>query len=189
MFKKRFHKGSCVCKSRIERERDLRIISISGYLNKSNEKLQGSKSEHQFSSVIQSCPTLCDPMDCSTPGFPIHHQLPELIQTHVHRVGDAIQPSHPLLSPSPPTFNLSQHQGLFKWVSSSHQVANVLEFLLQHQSFQWVFRTDFLLDGLLLLVVAKQLFLFCLNCMSSLQLKQKLHLLSNVLFPSSPYFN
>ena len=64
--------------------------------------------------VTQSCPTLCDPMDCSTPGFPIHHQLPELAQTHVHRVGDAIQPSYPLLSPSPPAFNLSQHQGLLQ---------------------------------------------------------------------------
>ena len=80
----------------------------------------------QFSSVTQSCPTLCNPMDCSTPGFPVHHQLPEMTQTHVHWVGDAIQPSHPLLSPSPPTFNHSQHQGLFKWVSSWHQVAKVL---------------------------------------------------------------
>ena len=77
----------------------------------------------QFSSVIQSYPSLCNPMDGSTPGLPVHHQLPEFIQTHVHRVGDAIQPSHPLSSPSPPAFNLSQHQGLFKWVSSSHQVA------------------------------------------------------------------
>ena len=68
----------------------------------------------QFSSVAQSCLTLCDPMDCSTPGLPVHHQLPELAQTHVHRVSDAIQPSHPLSSPSPPTFNLFQHQGLFK---------------------------------------------------------------------------
>ena len=84
----------------------------------------------------QSCPTLCDPMDCSTPGFPVHHQLPELPQTFVHRVGDAIQPSHPLLSPSPPASNLSQHQGLFQWLSSSHQVAKVLEFQLQDQSFQ-----------------------------------------------------
>ena len=72
------------------------------------------------SSVAQLCPTVCNPMDCSTPGFPIHHQLLELTQTHVHRVSDAIQQSHPLLSPSPPTFNLSQHQGLFQWVSSSH---------------------------------------------------------------------
>ena len=97
----------------------------------------------QFSSVAQSCPTLCNPIDCSTPGLPVHHQLPELTQTHVHRVSDAIQPSHPLLSPSPPAFNLSQHQGLFKWVSSSHQVAKVLELQLQHQSFQWIFRVDF----------------------------------------------
>ena len=100
----------------------------------------------QFSSVAQSRLTLCDPMDCSTPGFPVHHQLPELAQTHVHRVGDAIQPTHPLSSPSPPAFNLSQHQGFFQWVSSSHQVAKVLEF--QHQSFQWLFRTDLLQDGL-----------------------------------------
>ena len=90
----------------------------------------------QFSSVTQSCPTLCDPMDCSTPGFPVHQQLPELTQSPVHQVSDAIQPSHPLLSPSPPTFNLSQHQGLFQGVSSSHQVAKVPELQLQHQSFQ-----------------------------------------------------
>ena len=74
----------------------------------------------QFSSVAQSCLTLCDPMDCSTPGHPVHHQLPEFNQTHVHWVGDVIQPSHPLSTPSSPTFNLSQHQSLFKWVSSSH---------------------------------------------------------------------
>ena len=72
------------------------------------------------------------PMDCTTPGFPVHHQLPELTQTHVHRVGDAIQSSHPLSSPSPPSFSLSQHQGLFQWISSSHLVAKVLEFHLQH---------------------------------------------------------
>ena len=75
----------------------------------------------QFRSVAQSCPILYDPMDCSTPGLPVHHQLPEFTQTHLHLVSDAIQPSHPLLSPSPPAFNLSQHQGLFKWVSSLHQ--------------------------------------------------------------------
>ena len=98
----------------------------------------------QFTSVAQSCLTLCDPMDCTTPGLPVHYQLPEPTQTHVHWVGDAIQPSHPLSSPSPPAFNLSQHQGLFKWVSSLHQVAKVLEFQLQHQSFQWILRTDFL---------------------------------------------
>ena len=98
----------------------------------------------EFGSVAQSCPTLCDPMNCSTPGLPVHHQLPESTQTHVHCVGDAIQPSHPPSSPSPPAVDLSQHQGLFKWVSSSHQMAKVLEFQLQHQPFQWIFRTDFL---------------------------------------------
>ena len=102
----------------------------------------------QFSSVTQSCLTLWDPLDCSTPGLPVHHQLPELTQTYVHWVSDAIQPSHPLLSPSPPALNLSQHQGLLKWVSSSHLVAKVLEVQLQHQSFQWIFRSDFLSDGL-----------------------------------------
>ena len=84
----------------------------------------------RISSVAQSCPALCDPMDCSMP--------------HVHQVGDAIQSSHPLLSPSPPVFNLSQHQGLFQWVNSLHQVVKVLELQLQHQSFRWTFRTDFL---------------------------------------------
>ena len=98
----------------------------------------------QFRSVAQSCLTLCNPMDCSTPGLPVHHHLPEFTQTHVHWVSDAIQTSHPLLSPSSPTFNLSQHQGLFKRVSSLNQVAKVLEFQFQHQSFQWTPRTDFL---------------------------------------------
>ena len=98
----------------------------------------------QFSSVAQSCATLCDPMDCSTPGFPVHHQLPELTQTHIHQVSDAIQLSHPLSSLSPPAFNHSQHLGLFEWVSSLYQVVKVLEFHLQHQSFQWIFRTDIL---------------------------------------------
>ena len=96
-----------------------------------------------FSSVTQSSPTLCDLMDCSTPGFPVtnsHHQFPELTQTHVHWVGDANQPSHPLSSPSPPALNLSQHQGLFQWIGSWHQVTKVLEFQLQHQSFQWIFK-------------------------------------------------
>ena len=94
----------------------------------------------QFSSAAQSCPTLCDPMDCNMPGFSVH-QLPEHAQTHVHCVRDVIQSSYPLSSPSPPAFNLSQHQGLFQWVSFLHQVAKVLEFQLQHQSFQWIFRT------------------------------------------------
>ena len=87
-------------------------------------------------------------MDCSMPGFPVHHPLMELTQTHVHWVDDAIQPSHLLSSPYPPMFNLSQHQDLFKWVSSSHQVAKVLEFQLKQQSFQWIFKNDFLWDGL-----------------------------------------
>ena len=108
----------------------------------------GLPSYLQFSSVNQSCPTPCKPMDYSTLGLPVHHQLPEFTQTHVYRGDDVIQPSHPLSWPCPLTFNLSQHQGLFKWVSSLHQVAKVLEFQLQHQSFQWIFRTDFLLDGL-----------------------------------------
>ena len=98
----------------------------------------------QFSSVTQSCPTLCHPMDCSTPGLPDHHQLLDLTQSCVHWVSDTIQPSHHLSSPSPPTFNLSPNQGLFQWVSSSHQVAKGQEFQLQHQFFQWIFRTDFL---------------------------------------------
>ena len=98
----------------------------------------GSLITLQFSSVAQLCLTLCDPMDCSMPG------LPEFTQTHVHWVGGAIQPSHPLSSPSPPAFNLSQHQGLFQWVSSLHQVAKVLAFQLHHQSFQWTLRTDLL---------------------------------------------
>ena len=99
----------------------------------------------QFSSVTHSCPTLCDPMNCSTPGLPVHHQLPEFTQTYTHRVGDAIQQSHPLSSPSPPALNPSPHQDLFKWVSSSREVAKVLEFQLQHEPFQWIPRTDLLL--------------------------------------------
>ena len=91
----------------------------------------------QFSSVAQSCPTLCDLMNWSAPGLPVHHQLPESTKTNVHRVSDAIQPSHLLSSTSPRALSLSQNQGLFKWVSSSHQVAQVLEFQLQHQSLQW----------------------------------------------------
>ena len=97
----------------------------------------------QFSSVTQLCLTLCNPMNCSTPGLPVHHQLPESTQTHVHQISDAIQPSHPLSSPSP-SLNLSRYQSLFQWVSSSHEVAKVLEFQLQHQSFQWTARTDLL---------------------------------------------
>ena len=98
----------------------------------------------QFSSVAQSCPTPCDLMNRSTPGLPVHHQLPEFTQTHVHQVGDAIQPSHPLLSSFPPAPNPSQHQSLFQWVNSSHEVAKVLEFQLQHHSLQGNPRADLL---------------------------------------------
>ena len=104
-----------------------------------------------FSSVqfsCQLCPNLCDCMDHSMPGLPVHHQIPEYTKTQVHWAGDATQWSHPLLSPSHTAFNLSQHQGLFKWVRSSHQVAKLLKFQLQHKSFQWVFRTDLFEDGL-----------------------------------------
>ena len=96
-----------------------------------------------LSSVAQLCPTFCDPMNCSVPGLPVHHHLPEFTPTHVHRVSDAIQPSHPL-SPCSSIFNLSQWQSLFQWVSCSYQVDKLLEFQLQHQSFQWISRIDFL---------------------------------------------
>ena len=95
-------------------------------------------------SVAKSRLALCDPMNCSMPGFPVLYYLPESAQTHVYWVDNATQPSHPLSPPSPPALNLSQHQGLFQWVSSSHQVPKVLELQLQHQPFQWIFRVDFL---------------------------------------------
>ena len=99
--------------------------------NNSMRKVQTLRSVSvQFSSVVQLCPTLCDPMNHSTPGLPVHHQLLEFTQTHVHRVSDDIQPSHPMSSPSPPAPNPSQHQSLFQWVNSSHEVAKVLEFQL-----------------------------------------------------------
>ena len=108
----------------------------------------------QLSSVAQLCLSLCDSMDCSVPGLPVHHQLLESTQTHVHWVGDVIQPSHLLLSPSPPTFNLSQHQGLFKWVNYLYQVVKVLEFQLQHQSFNEHWRLiSFRMDWLDLLAI------------------------------------
>ena len=96
----------------------------------------------QFSHSVVS--DFCSPIDCRMPGLPVHHQIPEFNQTHVHWVSDDTQPSHPLTFHSPPALNLSQHQGLFKWVSSLLQVAKVLEFQLQHQSFQWTPRTDLL---------------------------------------------
>ena len=102
----------------------------------------------QFSSVTQSCPTLCDPMNRSMPGLPVHHQLLESTQIHVHRVDDAIQPSYPLSSPSPPALNLSQYQGLFQWVSCLYQVAKVLEFQPQispsNEHPRLIFRMDWL---------------------------------------------
>ena len=121
----------------------LRALWWSGWVGWRSQRV-GIYVKVQFSSVLSlSRVRLCDLMDSSMPGLPVHHQLPELTQTHIHWVSDAIQPSHPMSSPSPPTYNLSQHQGLFQWVSSSHQVDKVLEFQLQHQSFQWIFRTDF----------------------------------------------
>ena len=129
------------------REEDKRRVEASWWEGLALEKTGscfGEQGHAQFSSVTQSCLTLCDPMDCSMPGLPVHPQLPKFTQTHVHWVGDVIQPSHPLSFPSPPAFNLSQLQGLFKWVSSSHQVAKVLEFQLQHQSFQCTPRTHLL---------------------------------------------
>ena len=106
------------------------LIIFESLLNISSDQSLSRVWLFQFSSVAESCPTLCDPMNHSTPGLPVHHQLPEFTQTHVHRVSDAIQPSHPLLSPSPPAPTPSQHQSLCQWVNSSHEVAKVLEFQL-----------------------------------------------------------
>ena len=103
-----------------------------------------SHCEQCYCSVAKSCPAFCDPVDYSTPSFPVLHHPPEFAQTQVHWVSDAIQLFHLLSSPSPPAFNLFQHQGLCQCVSSSHQVAKVLELQLQHQSFQWLFRVNFL---------------------------------------------
>ena len=118
--------------------------------NHRSQETQGSPTS-KFSSVTQLCPTLCNPMDCSTPGLPVHHQVSELAQSLVHWVSDGIQPSHPLSSPSPPAFNLSQHQGLFQWVSSSHEVSKVSEFQRQDQSFQGLI--SLMMDWLDLLAV------------------------------------
>ena len=118
----------------------LGLYTIKAQLVDNSSFCQSRNMIYIFSSVTQLCPTLCDPMDCSIPSLPVHQQLPEFTQTHIHRIGDAIQPSHPLTSPSPHIFD----QGLFKWVSSSHQVAKGLEFQLQHQFCQWTPRTDFL---------------------------------------------
>ena len=118
----------------------LRIVNIiQEILKKIRDSLYTSSIQ-----LLSYAQLFCDQTDCSKPGFAIHHQPPEPAQTHLHWVGDAIQPFHPLSSPSSPAFNLFQHQGLFKWVSSLHQVAKVLEFQLQHKSFQWISRTDLL---------------------------------------------
>ena len=142
------HCGGCSCGgARGTRLTDSGSMQAHGYegsaLAANSLRRCGALECFQFSSVPQSCWTLWDPMDCSTPGLPVHHQFLELTQANVHWVGDAIQPS-PLTSPSPPALDLSQHQGLFQCVSSSHQVAKVLELQLQHQSLQWIIRFDLL---------------------------------------------
>ena len=121
--------------------------SVTVQFSKKTVQLTNSNCNKFTVSSVTQCTWFCDPMDCSMPGFPVHHQLPDIAQTHVHRVGDAIQPSHPLSSPSP-VFNLSQHQGLFQWVSSLHQVVKGLELQLKHQFFQWILKTDFLQNWL-----------------------------------------
>ena len=118
------------------------------WLGSAGGHISGQHRLVRFSAVAQLCPALCDLRDCSMPGFSVLRYLPEFAQTHVQWVGDAIQPSHPLSPPAPPAFNLSQHQGLYQWVGFLHQVAQVLELQLQHQSFQWVFTVDFLWDWL-----------------------------------------
>ena len=120
------------------------VTTMTWWLQSWRKNLRHRTLSDQIRSVAQLCPTLRNPMNGSTPGLPIHHQLLEFIETHVHQVSDAIQPSHPLSSPSPPAPNPSQHQSLFQWVNSSHEVARVLEFQLQHHSFQRNPRADLL---------------------------------------------
>ena len=129
---------------------ELTMPQIMNSLLQNSDLKKVGKTTRSLSSVqfTQLCPTLCNSMNCSTSGLLVHHQLPEPTQTHVHWVSDAIQPFHPLSFPFPPAFNLSHHQGLFQWASSLHQVAKVLEFQLQHQTFQWTPRSD-LLYGLI----------------------------------------
>ena len=125
------------------RDELMAVNKFSNECDLGNWKREIGRDSVQFSCSVVS-DSFCHPMNWSTPGFPVHHQLLGFAQTHVHQVGDAIHPSHPLSSPSPPAFSLSQIQGLFQWVSSSHQVAKVLEFQLRHQCFQWTPRTDLL---------------------------------------------
>ena len=125
------HRPSCIFISeKVRKDFWLRHLYILFYQFWNLESDNNFMSSVQFSSVVQSCPTLCDGMNRSMPGLPFYHQLPEFTQTHVHRVSDAIQPSHPLSSPSPPATNPSQYQSIFQWVNSSHEVAKVLEFQL-----------------------------------------------------------
>ena len=136
-----------------------------------------AEQQHEYTSccsVAQLCLTLCSPVDYSTPGFPVLHCLPEFAQTHIHGVNDAIQPSHPLSSPSPPAFKLSQHQGLFQWVSSLHQVANVLELQLQHQSFQWIIQVWFPLGLTGLIPLQSKGLLGQVECLLQARLRQSL---------------
>ena len=137
----------------------------------------------QFSSVAQSCPTLCDPMNRSTPGLPVHHQLQEFTQILVRRVSDAIQPSHPLSSPSPPAPNPSQHQSLFQWVNSSHEVAKVLEFQLQHHSLQRNPRADLLQNGLVDLLAVQGTLKYALILQTNFSLLFPLSILLTLFSP------
>ena len=125
-----------------------KMLAIKGKVKQCHHFTWWEVSSVQFSSVTQSCPTLFDPMNHSTPGLPVHHQLPEFTQTHAHQASDAIQPSHPLSSLSPPAPNPFQYQSLFQWVNSSHEVAKVLEFQVQHHSFQRNPRADLFQTGL-----------------------------------------
>ena len=121
----------------------LRLVVMQGG-NDVGKHYFGLQCSVQFSSVIQLCPTLCNPMDCSMLNLSVHQLLPEFTQTHVHWVSNVIQPSHPVSSLSHPAFNLSQHPDLFKGVSYPCQVAKVLELQLQYQSFEWTPKTDLL---------------------------------------------
>ena len=128
--------SASIMKHKGKNEENHKQENTNGFINSSHSV--------QFTSVTQSYPTLCEPMNCSTPGLPVHHQPPDSTQTHVHWVSDAIQPPYPCWLSSPPALNLSQHQGFFHLTGSSHQVAKVLELQLQHQSFQWISRVGFL---------------------------------------------
>ena len=120
------------------------FYSFGSHLRLTTNHIPPISTENCCCSITKSCLTLRNSMDCSTPGFPVLHYLPVFTQTHVHWVSDANQLSHPLLPPSPVALRLSHSQGLFQWVTSSHQVAKILELQFQHQPFQWIFGVDFL---------------------------------------------